>query len=142
MVKSGLPVRYKNGDKSNYVRRGPNYHIPLRNPCEQKNPTEPLKRPLFPLLCWESLKYQLIIVNIAANKENKAGTIKFTLSHALDNIYTCLKLSKYWYTSLNTLYLRTGWFNTITTTHQSHKLFCGSNMFTLSQFKHRNMDKK
>ena len=50
MVKSGLPVRYKNGDKSNYVRRGPNYHIPLRNPCEQKNPTEPLKRPLFPLL--------------------------------------------------------------------------------------------
>ena len=50
MVKSGLPVRYKNGDKSNYVRRGPNYHIPLRNPCEQKNPTDPLKRPLFPLL--------------------------------------------------------------------------------------------
>ena len=50
MVKSGLPVRYKIGNKSNYVRRGPNYHIPLRNPCEQKNPTEPLKRPLFPLL--------------------------------------------------------------------------------------------
>ena len=50
MVKSGLPVRYKNGDKSNYVRRGPNYHIPLRIPCEQKNPTESLKRPLFPLL--------------------------------------------------------------------------------------------
>ena len=40
MVKSGLPVRYKNGNKSNYVRRGPNYHIPLRNPCEQKNPTD------------------------------------------------------------------------------------------------------
>ena len=35
------------------------------------------------------------VSNIAANKENKAGTIKFTLSHALDNIYTCLKLSKY-----------------------------------------------
>ena len=40
MVKSGLPVRYKIGNKSYYVRRGPNYHIPLRNPCEQKNPTD------------------------------------------------------------------------------------------------------
>ena len=31
MVKSGHPVRYKIGDKSNNVRRGPNYHIPLIN---------------------------------------------------------------------------------------------------------------
>ena len=42
--KSGVAVRYKIGDKSNYVRRGPNYHIPLRNPCEHLNPTKPLNR--------------------------------------------------------------------------------------------------
>ena len=42
MVKSGDPVRYKIGDKSNCVLRGPNYHIPLIDPYYPLNPTEPL----------------------------------------------------------------------------------------------------
>ena len=48
MVKSGDPVRYKIGDKSNYVLRGPNYHIPLIDPYYPLNPTEPLNCSLFP----------------------------------------------------------------------------------------------
>ena len=40
MVKSGDPVRYKIGDKSNYVLRGPNYHIPLMIPYYPSNPTD------------------------------------------------------------------------------------------------------
>ena len=37
--------------------------------------------------------------------------------------------------------LRTGSINTITTTEKSHKLLCGSNMFTVSQLRYRNMVK-
>ena len=40
MVKSGDPVRYKIGDKSNYVLRGPYYHIPLIDPNYPSNPTD------------------------------------------------------------------------------------------------------
>ena len=80
MVKSGLSVRYKNGDKSNYVRRGPNYHIPLRNPCEQKNPTEPLKRPLFPLLYCRSKNISTKLKN---NFKSVGLNIKFLLNQWL-----------------------------------------------------------
>ena len=37
--------------------------------------------------------------------------------------------------------LRTGSINTITTTEKSHKLLCGSNMFTVSKLRLRNMVK-
>ena len=40
MVKSGDLVRYKIGDKSNYVLRGPKYHIPLIDPYYPLNPTD------------------------------------------------------------------------------------------------------
>ena len=39
--RKGVAARYKIGDKSNYVRKGIKYHNPLRNPCEQFDPTEP-----------------------------------------------------------------------------------------------------
>ena len=66
MVKSGLSVRYKNGDKSNYVRRGPNYHIPLRNPCEQKNPTD----------CHFSPDYKAILLLIGICLEDAVGNLR------------------------------------------------------------------
>ena len=37
--------------------------------------------------------------------------------------------------------LRTGSINTIITTDKLHELLCGSNMFTVSQLRHRNMVK-
>ena len=37
----------------------------------------------------------VIISYVVANKGHTAGTNKFTLSHTLNNIYTCSKLSKY-----------------------------------------------
>ena len=48
---------------------------------------------------------RIVIISYSCKqKKHTAGTNKFTLSHTLNNIYTCSKLSKYLYTSLNTLY--------------------------------------
>ena len=41
---------------------------------------------------------RIVIISYSCNlqaKKHTAGTNKFTLSHTLNNIYTCSKLSKY-----------------------------------------------